>query len=154
MDSKLKAIFKALQNGIKLEATPFQRIALEIGIDESEVISLIKANCDNGTIRRLGAAVRPDKLDYTNNALVSWKVSEDKVASTGEKMSQYEEVTHCYERGCPEGWDYNFFSMIHAKSEQELQDVVKAISCECQISEYEIFRTVKELKKTSMKYFD
>lgn len=154
MDAKVKAILAELQNGIKLESSPFKRIAKKIGITEDEVVEVIKEYIENKTIRRLGAAVRPDKLEYVNNALVAWKVSDERVQAVGETLAGFKEITHCYDRECPDGWDYNFFTMIHAKTEEDLQKVISRISTECNLSEYSIFRTIKELKKTSMKYFE
>ena len=154
MDEKVKAILAELQKGIKLEASPFKRIANKIGITENEVVDVINEYIDNKTIRRFGAAVRPHMLEYVNNALVAWKVAEDRIQSVGEKLAGFNEITHCYDRECPEGWDYNFFTMIHAKTEEDLQEVISRILAECNLKDYSVFRTIKELKKTSMKYFD
>jgi hypothetical protein len=43
--------------------------------------------------------------------------------------------------------------MIHGKSEEECENVVKSISEKTGIEEYRLIYSTKEFKKSSMKYF-
>jgi hypothetical protein len=43
--------------------------------------------------------------------------------------------------------------MIHARTSQRLEEIVESIARELGIQEYKVVRTVKEFKKTSMKYY-
>jgi DNA-binding Lrp family transcriptional regulator len=154
MEEKTRELLKELQNGFKLETRPFKRIANHLGISEDQVLEIIKQNLDQGVIRRIGVAVRPEKLGHNANALVVWQVSSDKIDAVGEEVSAMREVSHCYERECPPGWEYNFFTMIHARKAEQLEDIIQQISEKNSLNNYKIYRTEKELKKTSMRYFD
>ena len=153
LDEKTKKILCELQNGFKLEARPFKRIANEVGCSEEEVIETINNCCDNGIIRRIGAAIKPQNAGFVANALTAWKVSPDKIHEVGTELAEMKEISHCYDRECPKGWDYNLFVMIHSRSNEELEEIIKRISEKFDLKDYKVFNTVRELKKTSMKYF-
>ncbi len=153
LDAKTQNILKQLQDGFKLETKPFKRIANEVGCSEEEVIETISNCCNSGIIRRIGAAVKPQNAGYTANALTAWKVPPEKIHEVGTELAEIKEVSHCYDRECPKGWDYNLFVMIHGRSKEELEEIIKNISERFDLKEYKVFNTVRELKKTSMKYF-
>ena len=153
LDTKTKSILKQLQDGFKLEAKPFKRIANEIGCSEKEVIETISNCCENGIIRRIGAAIKPQNAGYTTNALTAWNVPAEKIHEVGTELAEMKEVSHCYDRECPKGWDYNLFVMIHSHTKEELDEIIKKISEKFDLKDYKVFNTVRELKKTSMKYF-
>lgn len=154
MDSKTRQILCELQDGFKLETRPFKRIANQVGCSEEEVLKIIARSRDEGLIRRIGAAVRPGHLGHTANALVVWQVAEDRVDEVGAALAEMCEVSHCYERECPPNWPYNLFTMIHARSEEELEQIIADIFQRFSLGQYKVLRTVKELKKTSMRYFE
>lgn len=154
MDEKTKELLRELQNGFKLETRPFKRMANKLGYSEEQVLKVIKECMAEGVIRRIGAAVRPESLGHRANALVVWEVSEDKIDEVGAAVSAIREVSHCYERDCPPGWVYNFFTMIHAKKEEQLNALIQRISQEHELKNFKIYASEKELKKTSMRYFE
>ncbi len=146
-------LVKILQEGLKLEKRPFLRIAKETKMTEDEVICFIRDWVAKGIIRRVGLAVKPEGVGLKVNALVAWKVPHSKVAKVGEGMAECPEISHCYERECPPGWPYNLFTMIHTTDEPSLASIVSGLSEKFGIDEYKVFKTVRELKKTTMKYF-
>ena len=154
MDAKTRQILCELQDGFKLETRPFKRIANQVGCSEEEVLKIIERSRDEGLIRRIGAAVRPTLLGHTANALVVWEVSPDRVDEVGAALSEMREISHCYERECPPNWPYNFFTMIHARSEEELEQIIADIFQRFSLGQYKVLRTLRELKKTSMRYFE
>lgn len=154
MDNKTRQILCELQDGFKLETRPFKRIANEVGCSEEEVLDIIKRCREEGLIRRIGAAVRPGHLGHSANALVVWQVAEDRVDEVGTALAEMREISHCYERECPPNWPYNLFTMIHARSEEELEQIIADIFQRFSLGQYKVLRTVRELKKTSMRYFE
>ena len=154
MDSKTLQILCELQDGFKLETRPFKRIANKVGCSEEEVIEIIGRCRAEGIIRRIGAAIRPEQAGYAANALVTWDVPPEDIDEVGAAIAEMREVSHCYERECPEGWKGNLFTMIHAHSEEELREIVIKISERFKFNGFKIFKTAKELKKTSMRYFE
>lgn len=153
MDARTKELLRELQDGFKLETRPFKRIANRLGCSEEEVIKLIEDCLEQGIIRRIGAAVRPEKLGHDANALVVWQVSDEKIDEVGAEVATMREVSHVYERECPPDWPFNFFTMIHARNEVELKSLIQQIADRHQLENFQVFKTEKELKKTSMRYF-
>lgn len=153
LDEKTIKILSELQNGFKLEARPFKRIAKEIGCSEEEVIEEISQCRDSGIIRRIGVALKPEKAGFKVNALTAWKVPADKIHEVGSELAEMKEVSHCYDRDCPPGWDYNLFVMIHSQSQEQLDATINSISSRFSLTEFKVMKTIRELKKTSMKYF-
>lgn len=153
MDTRTKELLRELQDGFKLETRPFKRIANRLDCSEDEVIKIIQDCLDQGIIRRIGAAVRPEKLGHSANALVVWQVAPDKIDEVGEEVATMREVSHVYERECPPDWPFNFFTMIHAHHQVELESLIQQISDRHQLKNYRIYETETELKKTSMRYF-
>ncbi len=153
IDQKTKSILTELQNNFKLEAKPFKRIANDLKITEEEVLSTVSKCCEEGIIRRIGVAVKPQKAGLAANALTAWKVPQEIIHEVGSELAEMKEVSHCYDRECPPGWDYNLFVMIHSQTDEELKSIINKISSKFNLKDYKVFNTVRELKKTSMKYF-
>lgn len=148
-----RKLLKELQDGFKLEGHPFKRLALELGSSEEEVIKTIRRFKDEGVIRRIGVAVRPERVGHQSNAMVAWDVPADRVEPVCLAMAKRPEISHCYDRDCPPGWVGNVFTMIHAHDEAHLAQILKELHEATGLHPHQIFRTIRELKKTSMRYF-
>jgi DNA-binding Lrp family transcriptional regulator len=82
-----------------------------------------------------------------------WVVPETLVQNVGEKMAEFKEVSHCYERVALPDWPYNLYTMVHEKSPQECEQVMQRISQAINIAQYSLLFSQAELKKSSMRYF-
>jgi siroheme decarboxylase len=154
LDAIDKKILVALQGDLDDSPEPYAKIASELGVLEEEVIRRIRRLLDEGVIRRIGAMIRHIEAGIGFNGMVVWKVSPDRVEEIGNKLASFREVTHCYERP-PFGEKGGvLFTMVHAASKQECLDIVRRMSEETGITEYEILFSKRELKKVSMTYFD
>ncbi|MCG8639098.1 MAG: Lrp/AsnC family transcriptional regulator [Desulfobacterales bacterium] len=149
-----KKIIALLQTDIPVVKRPFKVMAEQIGITEDEFISVLKSLDDRKMVRRFGATLKHQKSGFKANAMVAWMVDEDKVEETGKIMATFQEITHCYRRNPAPGWRYNLYTMVHATSEDECHAIVKRISKAVGQTDYELLFSRKELKKTSMKYFE
>ena len=82
----------------------------------------------------------------------------DLIAQTGSLLASNLHISHCYERPSFEGFPYNVYAMMHANSAEQLNqyiaDCVKSLN-EHQSSpvDYVVLHSVRELKKTSFKFF-
>ncbi len=149
-----KKIIALLQTDIPVVERPFLEMAEKIGITEDEFLRVLKDLNDRGIIRRFGATLKHQKTGFKANAMVAWKVDEDRVEKTGSIMAGFQEITHCYRRNPAPGWKFNLYTMVHAGSEEEIHALVKKISQTVGEDDYEILFSKKELKKTSMNYFE
>lgn len=130
---------------------PFDAWADKLGIPVDEVISRLQALKQQGVIREVKAILRHAKAGFTANAMVVWAVPENLVDEVGPRIAANTAVSHCYERT---GFGrFTIFSMIHARTRGEIQQTVQAISQAVGIDDYQVFWSVRELKKTSMRYF-
>lgn len=149
-----KKIIALLQDDIPAVKQPFLEMAEKLGISEEELLNRIADLCDRGVIRRFGATIRHQMSGYTANAMTAWKVAADRVDEAGEIMASFREVSHCYVRRTNEYWPYNLFTMIHAKDKPSCYDIAREISEKTSVEDYILLFSEKELKKTSMQYFD
>lgn len=149
-----KKIIALLQTDIPVVKRPFLEMAQKIGITEDKFLEVLKSLNDQGLIRRFGATLKHQKSGFKANAMVAWKVDEERVEKTGTIMATFQEITHCYRRDPAPGWKYNLYTMVHASNEDECYEIVKKISKAVGEDEYELLFSRKELKKTSMKYFE
>ena len=97
MDKIDRKILDRLQKGLDLEASPFQKIASEIGIEAEELIQRIKKLKEDGYIRRLGGVFRSSRLGY-KSTLVALEVEEENFYQVAEIINKHPGVTHNYRR--------------------------------------------------------
>ena len=144
-------LIKLTQTGIKLVPEPFKKIALELDISEEDAIRRIGSLIDRGIIRRFGASIGHRALGIVANAMCVWNVPDERIESVGGTMAGFDEVSHCYERArCPE-WDYNMYTMVHARTKEECEHIAQEISRATGISDYTILFSEKEFKKTGVR---
>lgn len=149
-----KKVISALQGNMPVCERPYQAIAQTIGMSEDEVITIAKDLHERGVIRRFGATLKHQRSGYKANAMVAWKVAEERIEEVGPAMAAFDEVTHCYRRNPSDTWPYNLYTMIHSSNEDACHDIAHKISTAVEVTEYALLFSRKELKKTSMRYFD
>jgi len=148
-----KQVVRELQSDIPLVPEPYRLIAEKLGISEQQLLEIIANLIDRGIIRRFGAALRHRNLGFRANAMVVWSVPEDQIAEIGPKMSEFKEVTHCYQRPSRPGWPYTLYTVLHGLTRQECQAKAQIIAQKTGVHNYQLIYSTKELKKSSMQYF-
>jgi siroheme decarboxylase len=138
---------------IPIAENPFEIIANKLGIPEKEVLGFIDKYLKSGHIRRLAAVLIHQKAGKRGNAMVVWKVPQDRVEEVGKIMASFDEVSHCYEREKIPLWDYNVYSMVHGNTDEDVKDTAKRISKATGVEEYKLLYSTREFKKTSPRYF-
>ncbi len=153
LDTLDKLILKELQGDLDDSPEPYARIAANVNASEDDVIRRIRRMRDEGVIRRIGAMIRHIEAGITFNGMVVWKVDEDRVEDVGQRLADFPEVTHCYERPAFGRHHGTIFTMVHAESEEGCLEIVDRIARTVGVSQYEILFSKRELKKVSMTYF-
>jgi DNA-binding Lrp family transcriptional regulator len=148
-----KKIIASIQGDIPVAERPYLEIAERLGISEDMLLEEIKRLSDKGMIRRFGATLRHQKSGFKANAMVAWRVDEEKIDEVGNKMASFQEVSHCYRRNPTERWPYNLYTMIHAKDEASCREIARRMSKETSVDCFTLLFSRRELKKTSMEYF-
>lgn len=144
-----------LQANLPDSATPFGDIAREVGLSEDEVLALVRRLKADGVIRRFGATLRHQKAGYGHNAMVAWYVEEGlDIEAVGRKMAERPEISHCYVRAACLDWPYNLYTMIHGKNPGDCLRLAEELSRETGVAQFDVLESIREMKKTSMIYFD
>ncbi|MDR3640703.1 MAG: Lrp/AsnC family transcriptional regulator [Humidesulfovibrio sp.] len=134
--------------------TPFADIAAQAGCTEAEVLGLITRLKEGRIIRRFGATLRHQKAGYSHNAMVAWRVDDpDEALRLGAIMAERPEISHCYVRRTYPQWKYNLYTMIHGKNPGDTSRVVEELERETGVTDHQTLASLRELKKTSMRYF-
>jgi len=151
MDKIDQAVLRTMQDGIPILKEPFAEVAKKIGISQDEVIARLKRLVNDGVIRRFGVSVNQRKVGIVANALVAWRAPQNRVEEVGKAMSNYREITHCYERQIiPEKWKYNVFTVIHGYDQKSVKQFIERLSKEIGLKECLVLFSVKQFKRTSV----
>jgi len=145
-------ILAVLQQGLPKSQSPFHDMAQKIGIDTGQLLAVLKDWKQQGKLRRIGAIVNHFKVGLGAGAMVVWKVEPERTEEVGEVFAGFREVSHAYERHTDKNWPYSVYTMVHGKSDEDVQRTVRRMSQACGISNYRILVTEKELKKVPPTY--
>ncbi|KXA99934.1 hypothetical protein AKJ40_02170 [candidate division MSBL1 archaeon SCGC-AAA259M10] len=150
LDEKDREILKEIQEGIPIEKNPYLRVAESIGIETEELLNRLRNMEEKGAIRRFGASVNHRKFGYEANGVVVCEVDRNRLNIVGRKISEFDEVTHCYQRPSRPGrWDYNLYFVVHASSRSECEKITEKIIAEAGVDpeKYEIVYSTKAFKR-------
>ena len=107
-------------------------------------------------MRRFGAILRHQDAGFPCNAMVCFMLDEGTLAnseSAGSLLAKKHYVSHCYERPSFENFPYNLYAMMHAQTPEELNGYIKESVALLDNPEYVVLHSLKELKKTSFRFF-
>lgn len=100
-------------------------------------------------MRRFGAILRHQDAGFAYNAMVCFNAPAD----AGEILAQKSYVSHCYERPAFEGFPYTLYAMMHAQTAEALERYIREAAESIGNPEYAVLHSVRELKKTSFRFF-
>lgn len=148
-----KKTIAAVQGDIPLVQRPFAAIAERIGASEADVIETLRSLQERGVLRRFGATLKHQRTGFRANAMVAWKIPENRIDRVGETLADFPEVTHCYRRDPAADWPFNLYTMVHARDEDGCFEIARRMSEAAGETDYRLLFSRRELKKTSMRYF-
>ena len=149
-----KRVISAIQGDIESAPAPYAGIARDLGISEGALLDTLNGLCERGVIRRFGATLKHQRSGFSANAMVAWQVAADRIEAVGPVMAAFDAVTHCYCRPPAGDWPFNLYTMIHADSEAACHAMAAKMAEKAGVGNYSLLFSRKELKKTSMAYFD
>ena len=153
LDDTAREAVLLLQNDIPIERSPFKKIA-ESGKyihGEKQLLSYFSDFIASGIMRRYAAVLKHRSAGYTANAMTAWKTDEK---TDLELFIKEKAISHLYYRTVyPGRWEHPLFAMIHAKSDEELNDILKRLSEKSGIKDYLSLSSLKEFKKKRVRYF-
>jgi DNA-binding Lrp family transcriptional regulator len=149
-----RAWVRELQKDIELVSRPFAPMAQRLGMSEEALLVKARDFLASGVMRRYGAVLRHRRAGFAANGMVCWVVPEDRVEEVGRLAATYPQVSHCYQRPSrPPDWPYTLFTMVHSRTQAEVEAVAENMAAASGICDYSILYSGREYKKERVKYF-
>ena len=111
-------------------------------------------------MRRFGTILRHQEAGFAYNAMVCFNLDVKNSAASqgqgnlaGKLLAAKPFISHCYERPAFEGFPYTLYAMMHAETAGDLDSHVKESADAIGCSEYVVLHSLRELKKTSFRFF-
>jgi DNA-binding Lrp family transcriptional regulator len=146
-------VIRELQEDLPLEFHPFEGIATRLGVSVPELFAVMTGLQERGLMRRYSAVLYHRRAGFRSNAMAVWAVPEDRAVEVGMAMAQSPWVTHCYQRPTFPDWRFTHFTMIHATTQDQCEDVAREISEATGITDFQLLYSTREYKKTRVRYF-
>ena len=147
-----RKVVKAIQHGMPKSLTPYEDMAKEVSITTDELLGVLNGWAENKKLRRIGAIVNHFQVGLQAGMMTVWQVPEERLEEVGEQLAGFEEVSHAYIRPCSDDWPYNFYTMVHGSTDEEVKNTIERMSETCRVKNYSGLGTIKELKKVPPTY--
>ena len=151
MDAVDIGLLRAAQDGLPVCKRPFEVIGRRVGLCEEEVLERLKRLVEQGYVRRVGASIAHYHLGISANAMCAWNVEDGKVEEAVKELVAEREVSHCYQRERARGWDYNLYTMVHARTREECLAMVHSLEERIGVHDYIVLFSTREFKKTGVR---
>ena len=148
-----KAAIRELQEDLPLTYRPFDPMAERLGMDTAALFALADDFQQRKLMRRYSAVLHHRRSGFRANAMVVWQVPPERAEEVGLQMAAHPAVTHCYQRPTFPDWPYSHFSMIHATTQDECEEIARQISAATHITDNLLLYSTREYKKTRVRYF-
>jgi siroheme decarboxylase len=152
-----KESIRLLQRDLPLEKDPF---AILIDNSDSHISLEAFMSCfqrlkQDGILRRYAAVLRHREAGYRSNAMTVWKPGDGSDIEHIVKIFHDSHlISHLYLRTLyPGKWEYPLFAMIHARSDDQLRDMIEELSKKTGVEDYQVLHSLKEFKKERVVYF-
>jgi siroheme decarboxylase len=149
-----KDFIRELQKDLEIIPEPFKALAENLGVTTADLFSKAKEYEQIGVMRRFAAILRHRDAGFSANGMVVWNVPEEKIDEIGYKLASFPQISHCYRRPTYPDWQFNLFSMIHARTLEAAETIAAEMSETVGIKDYRILFSSREFKKERVKYFE
>ena len=165
--------------GLNISKRPFLEAARALGMSEEGVIEILRRLQEEGVIKSLRGVINHTQAGYRENALIAWRmnpaplekhflmgpVRNNPSSETKRKISKEAKpqaqgsirdafiendlISHCYERKPHKEFNYNIFTMMHAKKRREIESFASRIGKDFN-ADYVLLFTEEEVKKEKL----
>jgi len=141
-----------LQNPLPLVAGPWREIAEALQATEDEVLAAVGELKEKGVLRRISAVLHHRRAGYQANAMVCFRLPEERLAEAAGKAARLPQVSHCYQRETRPQWPYSLYAMVHARTREDCDALVRDLAAGVGGEDHQVLYSVRELKKQRIKY--
>ncbi len=131
LDDIDRDILNRIQSDFPITARPYETIAQEMNLTETEIIDRLARLKEAEIIRRIGGNFSPDKLGFVST-LCAAKVPKDKIETFASIVNRYPGVTHNYQR---DNEDFNVWFTFIAPSMEQIEANLEKIAAESGVEE-------------------
>jgi DNA-binding Lrp family transcriptional regulator len=154
LSAEERAVLREAARGIPEGEHPWAEIAKRACVSENECLEIMRALVSKGVVRRVAAVVHDRDLGYAGNAMVAWRVPEERIELAGAAAAARPEVSHAYSRETRDGWPFNLYTMIHGRTREATLAVVEELGAAIQVSsdDRRVLSSLRELTKRQPDY--
>ena len=131
MDSTDKAIVNHLQQGFPICASPYQRIAGELGLTETELLKRLQTLLTDGVLSRFGPMYHAEHMGGALT-LAALKVPDERFDEVTEIVNSFPEVAHNYARTHA----LNMWFVLATEQPEQVATVIAAIERQTGLTVY------------------
>lgn len=128
LDGINQKLLNRMQVEFPLVSRPYERIGLELGIDEEEVIRRISSLKAEGALRQIGPLFDAKKLDY-RTTLVAMRATGQELEKAIQLLADYP-VSHAYERNHHFNLWFTLALPVSADIDAELKKMFSSVKTE------------------------
>jgi DNA-binding Lrp family transcriptional regulator len=144
---------KVMQEDLASIPRPFDAMAEKLGMTVDEMFARAEELVQQKLMRRYSAVLHHRRAGFSSNAMIVWKVPEERSEEIGIIMAKHPAVTHCYQRPIYDDWPYSHFTMVHGTSAEECERFGNEIAEATGMDERALVYSLREFKKTRVRYF-
>ena len=150
IDTIDQRIIRRLQQNFPLTAAPYQQLANEIGISETELLERLEKMKMCGVLRKMGAVLQHRNAGFQGNALCCWQAPEERVLEVAAQMAASPSVSHVYLRQPHPKWPYNLYTVFHSHNRAQCQALIHEMAQRIDLSNYQILFSRKNWKRSQL----
>jgi DNA-binding Lrp family transcriptional regulator len=131
MDELDKKIINHLQTGFPICEAPYQQVADELGINESQLLEHLQVLLDNGVLSRFGPLYHAEQMGGALT-LAAVKAPTERFGEIAEIINAFPEVAHNYARE----HELNMWFVIATEQPERLVQVIIEIEAQTSLQVY------------------
>ena len=131
MDEIDRIIINTLQEGFPICDSPYQQVALQLGLTEQSLIERLQALLDNGTLTRFGPLYHAELMGGALT-LAAVKAPSERFAEVTDIINAFPEVAHNYARNHA----LNMWFVIATETPEQIQKTIAAIEQQSGLTVY------------------
>ena len=134
LDKVDKELLQLVQDEFPVSKSPWKKLADKLNISEEETLTRIWRLQREGIIRKIAPVLETRKVGLNASTLILMKVPNECIEEIAELISNYDAVTHNYERE----HEYNLWFTLTTSNQSELRQTLNEIKETVQIADKNI----------------
>lgn len=136
LDAVDRVLINQLQDGFPLSARPFQDVANQLDLQESDVMLRIQRLLDEGLLSRFGPMYQAERMGG-GLTLAAMKVADEDYDRVVEQVNEFSQVAHNYKRE----HELNMWFVLATETPEGIQDCIKQME---DVTGYKVFNMPKQ----------